>query len=63
MVCKLCPTRKHCWDKGNCDNCEYGMAYEKLNRKIKKLTAKKEALEAENGELKHRLDVILNREF
>ncbi len=52
MVCKLCPTRKHCWDKGNCQECDYGKAFEKLNRKIKRLKAKNEALKKENEELK-----------
>ena len=40
MVSKLCPTRKFCWDKGDCENCGYGIAFEKLNKKIKKLTKK-----------------------
>jgi len=63
MVCKLCPTRKYCWDKGNCEGCAYAKAFENLNAKNKRLNAKNNALEAENKELKDRLDTILNPDF
>lgn len=63
MVCKLCPTRRHCWDKGNCENCEWGKALEGLAAKNKRLKAKNEALEKENKRLKDRLDTILNPNF
>lgn len=63
MVCKLCPTRKHCWDKGNCETCDFGKAFEGLNSKNKKLKAKVEALEAENEELKERINTLLNPNF
>ena len=63
MVCKLCPTRKYCWDKGSCENCDYGKALENLNKKNKRLKAKNEALEAENKELKERIDTILCPDF
>ena len=63
MTCKLCPTRKHCWDKGDCENCEFGKAFEKLNKKIKRLEAKNEKLKIENEELKERLDILLHPNF
>ena len=63
MVCKLCPTRRHCWDKGNCQNCEYGKAFNGLDAKNKRLKKKNEALEAENKELKERLSTLLNPNF
>ena len=63
MVCKLCPLRRHCWDKGNCQNCEYGKAFNGLDAKNKRLKAKNEALEAENKELKDRLSTLLNPIF
>ena len=63
MVCKLCPSRRHCWDKGNCQNCEYGKAFNGLDAKNKRLKAKYEALEAENKELKERLSTLLNPNF
>ena len=39
-VCKLCPARKHCWDKGNCQECDFGKGYFRLGKKIKRLEAK-----------------------
>lgn len=44
MVCKLCPTRKFCWDKGNCESCEFGIAFNSLDKKIKRLKEKNEKL-------------------
>lgn len=63
MVCKLCPTRKHCWDKGNCEDCDFGKAFENLNAKNKRLKAKNEALEAENKKLKERIEILLHPNF
>lgn len=63
MVCKLCPTRKYCWDKGNCEDCDFGKAFEGLNKKAKKLKAKNEQLQSENKELKERIDTLLNPNF
>lgn len=48
MVCKICPTRKYCWDKGDCENCDFGKVFENLNAKNKRLKAKKQFLEKEN---------------
>ena len=44
MTCKLCPARKHCWDKGACENCDFGKAYENLNKKVKRLEAKNQQI-------------------
>ena len=63
MVCKLCPTRKHCWDKGNCESCDFGKAFISLDAKNKKLKAKNEALEVENKELKERINTLLHPNF
>lgn len=41
MVCKICPARRHCFDKGYCENCEFGKAFEGLkakNERLKKRT-------------------------
>lgn len=63
MVCKRCPTRKHCWDKGNCEDCDFGKAFEGLGAKNKRLKAKNEALEKENKELKERINTLINPNF
>lgn len=63
MTCKSCPSRKFCWDKGNCESCEFGKAFERCNKKINKLKAKNKALVTENKELKNRLDIILKHDF
>lgn len=63
MVCKLCPTRKFCWDKGNCESCDFGKALEGLATKNKRLKAKYEALTKENEELKARIDTLLHPNF
>ncbi len=63
MVCKLCPTRKHCWDKGSCESCDFGKAFEGLNAKNKILKAKNEKLQSENEELKKRIETLLHPNF
>ena len=63
MVCKLCPERKRCWDKGNCESCEFGKAYNGLFEKNKRLKAKNEKLEKENKELNKRIDDLLHPDF
>ena len=63
MVCKICPTRKHCWDKGSCETCEFGKALEKLSTKNKKLTEKNKALEVENRRLKEQVEILLHPTF
>ena len=51
-VCKLCPARSHCWDKGECQDCDFGKAYSKLERKIKRLEKKVASLREENEKLR-----------
>ena len=63
MVCKLCPSRRHCWDKGNCQNCEYGKAFNGLDAKNKRLKKKNEELQKENEKLKERIKVLLHPDF
>lgn len=58
MVCKICPVRRHCWDKGNCENCEFGEALEGLKKKNEKLKEKNIALKDENEKLKQRIDAL-----
>ena len=55
MVCRACPIRRHCWDKGNCGTCDFGKAFINLNEKINKLKEKNQALEKENEKLKEEL--------
>ena len=63
MVCKLCPARKHCWDKGTCENCDFSKAFERLNAKNKRLKDKNEDLILENEKLKRQIETILNPDF
>jgi Mor family transcriptional regulator len=52
MVCRSCPARRHCRDKEICQECDFGEAYFKLERKIKRLEAKVGKLRLENEEMK-----------
>ncbi len=52
MVCRSCPARRHCWDKGNCQECDFGKGYFKFERKIKRLEKKVKELRFENEEMK-----------
>ena len=68
--CKLCPTRKHCWDAGNCEECDFGKAFYGLQRKIDRLKKKNEELVALNdqlrrdvAELESRINIITNPNF
>ena len=63
MTCKLCPAKKHCWDKGNCEECDFSKAFEGLDKKIKQLKAKNKDLQAQNEILKKRIDIITNHNF
>ena len=51
-MCKLCPARRHCWDKGNCQACEFGEAYFKFEKKIERLEKKVKELRTESEEIK-----------
>lgn len=63
MTSKLCPVKRHCFDKGTCETCEIGKAFEGCNKKIKKLKEKNEKLRVENAELKERIDTLLHPNF
>lgn len=58
MTCKHCPTRKHCFDKGSCETCEFGKKFEALHKKITRLKKKNKTLEEENEKLKKRIDIL-----
>lgn len=58
MVCKICPVRKSCLDKGTCENCDFGKAFCKLKRKIEKLERENEALKKENKNLLDELEAF-----
>ena len=60
---KLFPYRRHCYSAGDCENCDFGKAFENLNKKIKSLKAKNEALLIEIKELKERIDTLLHPNF
>ena len=63
MKNRKCPTRKRCWDYGDCDNCDLGNHILKLHKKIDRLKKEKEKLKSDNKELNSRLDIILNHDF
>lgn len=55
MKSRICPLRRNCWDKGDCENCDLGVAFEKYHKKVKRLKADNEKLKAENEVLRQRL--------
>lgn len=63
MTNKHCPYKKHCFDKGSCETCDYGIALDKAHKKVKRLKDKNDALEKENEELKQRIETILHPNF
>ena len=58
MTCKLCPVRKNCWDRGNCEGCAFAKAFKSLDKKNKKLKTQNEALQIENQELKTKIEAL-----
>lgn len=60
---KNCPARKTCFDKGSCGTCDFGIAFEKLIKTIKRLRAKNKELQLKNDELKMRIETLLNPIF
>ena len=54
--CRLCPSRKHCWDVGNCDGCDFGKKFYALQRKIDRLKKKNAELISLNNQLRN--DVV-----
>ena len=63
MVCKHCPARKHCFDKGICEKCEFGKAFESLYEKNRKLKEKNKMLSEENEKLRRRIDDLICPDF
>ena len=59
---KLCPYRNHCHSAGDCENCDFGKAFEALDKKIERLKKKNRKLEykisclcEEIGDLRRRI--------
>lgn len=46
---KYCPRRKFCWDVGDCADCEFAIAFDKLVRKHER--AMKKAVKAEAAQV------------
>jgi predicted RNase H-like nuclease (RuvC/YqgF family) len=63
MKSRTCPYKKHCHSSGDCENCDFGKAFENLSKKIKRLKDKNKALQAENEELKTKIEVLENPDF
>lgn len=63
MKNRKCPCHRNCWDYGDCEHCDIGKAIAGLQKKVDRLKIKNKKLEAENEELKSRLDIILNHDF
>ena len=63
MKSKLCPYKKHCHSSGDCENCDFGKEFNRLDKKITRLKKDNGVLRAENKELKHRIEVITNPDF
>ena len=63
MKSKLCPYKRHCHSSGDCENCDFGKAFDGLQGKIDRLKKENMRLEAENQELRDRIDIITNPNF
>lgn len=63
MVCRICPVKRTCFDKGLCDVCDFGKAFDGLVKRIDRLKAKNVSLQEENQSLKDRLETITNPNF
>lgn len=65
MKNRRCPYHNHCLDYecGACEVCDMGNHILKLHRKIDRLKTKNKKLEAENQELKERIDTLLHPNF
>ena len=63
MTCKSCPAKRHCFDKGSCEECDFGKAFEGYNKKIKTLREKNKKLQTQNEKLKQRIETLLNPDF
>jgi cell division protein FtsB len=63
MVCKQCPYKNHCHDKGACETCDFGKKFEKLAKQNKKLKAERDAYKAENEELRKKIEILRHPNF
>ena len=63
MKSKFCPRRRICYGVGTCETCDFEKAFLNLANKIKRLKSKNELLQAENQELKDRLEALTNPNF
>lgn len=63
MKSKICPYRKHCYDVGTCETCDFERVFGSLTDKNKKLKAKNKALQEENEKLKDRIETLPNPNF
>lgn len=63
MKSRHCPCRNNCHDAGSCETCDFGKAFENMNKKIKRLKDKNKALEEENCRLKNRIDALEAPDF
>lgn len=63
MKSRRCPSRRHCFDAGSCESCDFGIILEKDHTKIKNLKKKNEKLEAENAELRAQVETLKHPKF
>lgn len=56
MKSRICPARKHCWDRGSCEECGFHKAIENLNTKIKNLKKRNKFLVEENERLNEQIE-------
>lgn len=54
MKSRLCPYCRLCFSAGRCETCDFEKAFEKLDKKIKRLQAQNEKLTEENNQLKEK---------
>lgn len=47
MTSKHCPYKDTCRERGDCENCDHGLKYEQMGRKIIWLEKEKKAMAAE----------------
>lgn len=61
---KLCPYKRHCSNECYGESpCDFAKSFDKLQRKIDRLTKENESLKADKESLQNRLNTILNPNF
>lgn len=58
MKSKLCPYKKHCHNAGDCETCDFGIAFGRLEKRIVRLKKENGGLKAQNEELRHRIELV-----